>query len=116
MLTSLFYRWELALSRRDRNRRIRPFEWGTGFIQNGTAVQDPKLYLLEHARQAVEQSDEYHSYPPVKDYRLEGSHLTFTSPLETIYPRNNQVHGWFFPTQSAKRAVLVLPQWNSDGQ
>ncbi len=116
MFSRLFYRWEAALSRRDRNRRIRPFDWGTEFIHNGVPVKDPRLHLLEYARHAVERSDEYYSYRPVSDYRLEGSHLTFTSPLCTIYPKNNTVHGRYFRTESKGRAVLVIPQWNSDGR
>ena len=116
MLADLFRRWEVALSRRDRNRRIRPFEWGTEFVQNGAPIHDPKVYLLTYARQALERSDEYHSYRPVSDYRLQGPHLTFSSPVQTIYPSNNTVHGWYFPTQSRGRAVLVLPQWNSNSQ
>jgi len=116
MLADLFRRWDVALSRRDRNRRIRPFEWGTEFVQNGAPIHDPKVYLLTYARQALERSDEYHSYRPVSDYRLQGPHLTFSSPVQTIYPSNNTVHGWYFPTQSRGRAVLVLPQWNSNSQ
>ena len=46
-----------------------------------------------------------------------GRHLTFTSPLETPYPENNVVHADFFPAAlDRRRAVLVLPQWNSDAQ
>ncbi|MDR0841980.1 MAG: alpha/beta hydrolase family protein, partial [Acidobacteriota bacterium] len=57
----------------------------------------------------------YYSYAPVEDFRLQGSHLTFTSPLQTISPVNNTVHGWLFP-KDPKRVVLMLPQWNADAQ
>jgi hypothetical protein len=113
MLASLFYRWELSLSRKDRNRKIRPFEWGTEFVQNGIPISDPRLYLLEYAREALAHSDEYHSYKPVTDYCLKGRHLTFSTPLPGIYARNNTVHGRYFPAESRERVVLVLPQWNS---
>src|SRR5687768_16898350 len=116
MLTHLFRKWEIHLSRRDVNRRIRPFEWGTEFVQGGISIQDPKEHLLEFSRRAVARSDEYHSYEPVKDFRLEGQHLTFTSPLVTKYAKNNTVHGWYFPKKPSSRAVLVLPQWNSNAQ
>jgi hypothetical protein len=114
MLAGLFKAWEYRLSRRDTNRTVRPFEWGTEFIGNGANAGDPKEYLLRYAQAALDQSDSYHSYAPVTDYRLEGSHLTFSSPLPMQYPRNNTVHGRFFPTQSNGKVVLVLPQWNAD--
>ena len=116
MMTRLFHRWELRLSRRDTRRTIEPFEWGLDFVRNGIPIDNAKNYLLEYAREAIEHSDAYHSYKPVDDYRLEGNHLRFTSPLATMYPNNNTVHGWYFPVSSRRRVVLVLPQWNSDGQ
>jgi hypothetical protein len=114
MLARIFKSWEARLSRRDKNRRIRPFEWGVEFVANGIPIADPKQYLIEYARRAVAESDSYHAYAPVRDYRLEGGHLTFSSPLQTIYPRNNTVHGRYFPAGSRGLVVLVLPQWNAD--
>ena len=116
MLSRLFYFWERNLSQRDTNRRIRPFEWGLEFISEKPVAEDPRLYLLEYARSAVAESDAYHAYQQVKDWRLDGSHLTFTTPSPGIYPKNNTVHGWHFPTDSDGRVVLVLPQWNADAQ
>ena len=116
MLAGFFRRWELKLSERDRNRRIRNFEWGLDFVQDGIPAADPKACLIEHSRRVLAESDAYHSYQPARDYRLEGNHLTFTSPLPTVSPRNNTVHGWYFPAESRGRVVLVLPQWNADGR
>jgi len=113
MLPQLFRRWEESLSRRDRNRIIRPFEWGWEFVQNGAPAADPRQALLEFARSALADSDAYHSFRPVTDYHLEGTHLTFSSPVQTIYPKNNTVHARYFPTESRGRVVLVLPQWNA---
>ncbi len=113
MLEHIFRKWEYALSRRDTNRKIRPFEWGVDFTGDGTSAGDPRRCLVEYARVALEHSDEYHSYKPVTDYRLQGNHLTFTSPVKTIYPKNNTVHARLFPADSHGRAVLVLPQWNA---
>jgi hypothetical protein len=114
MLAGLFKKWEYKLSQRDTNRFVRPFEWGTEFVCNGSQVEDPREFLLHYSESALQNSDSYHSYPPVSDYRLEGSHLTFSSPMPTQYPKNNTVHGAFFPTDSQGRVVLVLPQWNAD--
>jgi hypothetical protein len=116
MLAGVFRRWELRLAEKDRNRRVRPFEWGLDFVQDGTPATDPKSYLIEHSRRVLLDSDRHHSYEPVLDYQLDGSHLTFTSALPTTSPRNNTVHGWYYPAQSRGRVVLVLPQWNADAR
>jgi hypothetical protein len=117
VLSQLFYHWELRLSRRDTNRIVRPFEWGLEFLSNnGLSGSDPKSLLMHYAKNAVEECNKYHAYQPVKDYALDGTHLTFSSPLPGIYPPNNTVHGRFFPANSEGRAVLVLPQWNADAQ
>jgi hypothetical protein len=116
VLSRLFYLWEKNLSQRDTNRTVRDFEWGLEFVADGRAAGDPKRRLLEIAQEAVEQSDQYHSYAPVGDWRLFGRHLTFTSAVPTPYPKNNTVHAWHFPADSKGRVVLVLPQWNADGR
>ncbi len=77
---------------------------------------DPKLFMLDYARRAVAESDEYHSYTPIKDWHLKGQHLTFTSPIPTLYPQNNTVHARYFPAGSKRRVILVLPQWNCDAR
>jgi hypothetical protein len=109
-----FYRWENWLSRRDTNKRTHPFEWGLEFLADNHASMNPKQYLIEYSRRALASSDEYHSYLPVADYRLEGNHLKYSSPLPSIYPKNNTVHARFFPVPSKGRVVLILPQWNAD--
>jgi hypothetical protein len=116
MLAGFFRRWELRLAEKDQDRKVRPFEWGLDFVQDGIPVTDPKSYLIDHSRRVLLDSDSYHSYEPVRDFRLDDSHLTFTSALPTTSPRNNTVHGWYFPAQSRGRVVLVLPQWNADAR
>jgi hypothetical protein len=116
VLSRFFFLWEQSLSKRDRNRSIYPFEWGLEFVAGGSQVERPREQLLSCARQILAESEDYHAYKPVSDYRLNGAHLTFSSPLPTVYPRNNTVHARYFPVDSAGRVVLVLPQWNSDPQ
>ncbi len=70
--------------------------------------------MLAFAQRALAQSEAYHSYSRVRDWQLKEQHLTFTSPLATIYPKNNTVHARYYPADSNGRVVLVLPQWNSD--
>jgi hypothetical protein len=116
VLPRIFHSWELKLSKRDTNRKVRPFKWGLDFITDAPPEEDPKSFLLDFARRAVADSDQYHAYSPVNDYKLDGRHLSFSSPLPSRYPKNNTVHGMFFPTDSRGRVVLVLPQWNADAQ
>ena len=39
--------------------------------------------------------------------------LRFTSPVRSPYPENNLVNARWFPAQG-RRAVVLLPHWNSD--
>jgi hypothetical protein len=108
-------RWETSLATRDTNRVVRPFEWGLDWLglaqQNGNAGAQIRGYSAK----VLADSDAFFSYRTPADYRLDGSHLTFTSPLGSPYPENNTVHGEFFECPRARgRAVLVLPQWNAD--
>ena len=116
MLSKVFYHWEKWLSQRDTNRRVRNFEWGLEFVQGDAGEEDPKKFLLNHARKVLAESDRYHDYSRVQDAHIDGRHLTFTSPLKGIYSKNNTVHAQYFPVESDGRAVIVLPQWNSDLQ
>ena len=116
MLSRLFFLWEQYLARRDTNRIVRPFEWGLEFVCDGSPVDNPKAWLLDYAKRAIAESDAYYSYPPVKEWRLDGDHLTFSTPLPSMYPKNNTVHGRYFPVDSGGRVVVVLPQWNADAQ
>jgi hypothetical protein len=109
--------WEYELATRDKNRVVRPFEWGADWLGVVSSNGDPSAAIREHVRRSVADSDAYFSCPTPEDYRLSGSHLTFSSPLGTPYPENNLVHGEFFPVPDRRRrAVLVLPQWNADAQ
>lgn len=116
MLSKIFYHWEKRLSQRDTNRTVRDFEWGLEFVSENVRTEDSKKFLLEYARKALDDSDRYHSYSRIEDVQMTDRHLTFTSPLQGIYPKNNTVHALYFPVQSDGRVVLVLPQWNSDLQ
>lgn len=114
MLSRIFYRWEKKLSQRDTNRKVRAFDWGIEFVSSRNGAENPRQFLMEYARKALDDSERYHSYAPADNVRIEGRHLTFDSPLHTIYPKNNTVHALHYPVESDGRAVVVLPQWNAD--
>ena len=113
--------WELRLASRDTNRVVRVFEWGEEWSRNWP-VPDversgngaPGESLRRVAQAATRASDEFFSYRPPTDFRLEGDVLRFTSAVQTPSVENNTVSALWFPAPgAATRAVIVLPQWNS---
>ena len=99
---------------------------------------DSEKFLREYNRRIVASSDEFYSYKSPSDFRLErrevqvfstrevpdpkleakvrGTHadfLRFTSPVHSPYPENNLVNARWFPARG-RRAVVLLPHWNSD--
>ncbi len=114
-------RWERKLASRDSNRVVRPLEWGTDWLHSigfpacpADANGDAPECVERFAVHAVAESDRFYSYEPVRDYQLRDGMLTFTSPAETRYPENDRVHASWFPVAGKeKRALVVLPQWNS---
>jgi len=104
----------------------------------GYATEAPADFLLDYNRRIVANSDEFYSYTRPTDFRLErrevrvfstrdvpdprleakvkgrfADFLRFTSPVATPYPENNLANARWFPTQG-RRAVVLLPHWNSD--
>lgn len=129
MIHRLYSNWiekrEEYLMTRSNDRVVRPFEWGAEWLHtwptNGNVHlngQGELQFLRDANLQAIERSDEFFGYQVPQDYRLQGNRLTFTSPVHTPYPENNTVHGQWFPVvrkdgSHPKRAVIVLPHWNS---
>lgn len=108
-------RWEYELATKDTNRQVRPFEWGESFLDGLHVNGDMRKSVKSWVRRAVEQSDRHYQEPPVHDYCLENGTLKFTSAVRSPYPENNTVYADFFPAEKDQgRAVVVLPQWNSD--
>jgi pimeloyl-ACP methyl ester carboxylesterase len=114
-------RWERKLATRDTNRVVRPFEWGTEWLNgigfpacpaevNGEAAASVSRFAAE----ALADSNRFYSYTPPGDYQLQQGRLTFSSPVRSGYVRNNTVHALWFPApRDGRRALVVLPQWNS---
>ncbi len=108
-------RWERGLAQQDPNRVVHPFEWGLEWLERKACADDPSRQLRDYVRSAVQGSDEFFAYERPRDFALDGSHLTFTTPLGSPHPENNIVHADFFPAgRDRTRAVVVLPQWNAD--
>jgi hypothetical protein len=142
------YRWEHALTSRDTNRIVRPFEWGLDWAERWPVAHSaPKdhseaeieRYWFDLNERIVEHSEEFYSYRRPTNFCLEqrpvrvhqtgsnpdpkldrkhanriGTFLRFTSPVETPYPENNLMNARWFPAERSKKAMIVIPQWNSD--
>ena len=121
MLSGAFHAWERRLAAASTDRLVRPFEWGVDWIDSTAGVSDDAAaaFLEQWAAAAVENSDEFYALPPSDDFTLDGDRLTYPSAVVTPHPENNIVRARYFPDRSPqgrRRAVIVLPQWNSDAQ
>jgi len=104
----------------------------------GQVTQNPEKFFLDYNRRILAASDDFFSYRPVTDFHLEtrevqvfstravpdpkfeakvrgtfAEFLRFTSPVVSPYPENNLANARWFPAPG-RRAVVLLPHWNSD--
>jgi dienelactone hydrolase len=104
----------------------------------GLTQDDAEKFFLDYNRRIVAGSDEFYSYARPRDFRVErrevqvfstravpdpkleakvkgtfAEFLRFTSPVRTPYPENNLVNARWFPVRG-RRAIVLLPHWNSD--
>jgi dienelactone hydrolase len=105
---------------------------------SGQGSRELLEYFSRFNDRIVQASDDFYSYQKPSDFRLErrevqvfstrevpdprleekvrGTHaefLRFTSPVATPFPENNLVNARWFPARG-RRAVVLLPHWNSD--
>lgn len=109
---------EIAHTRKDDNRIVRPFSWGTEFIRDHVNGHDPRVIFSKHTAQAMARSEEFYALPEIDDWDLQGDHLTWTSAIQTPSPENNIVHARLFTPKKERKnkpraGVVVLPQWNA---
>ena len=120
MIARAFHHWERRLASISTNRVPRPFDWGLEWLgDQDIAAADPRGTLQAWGEATVARGEDFFAVTPATDYALRGDMLTFTSAIETPHPDNNLVRARYFPDASPrgrKRAVLVLPQWNSDAE
>jgi pimeloyl-ACP methyl ester carboxylesterase len=102
------------------------------------ASPDLLEYFSRFNERIIRDSDNFYAYRKPADFRLErrevqvfstrevpdprleekvrgkyAEFLRFTSPVVTPYPENNLVNARWFPARG-RRAVVLLPHWNSD--
>ena len=118
----MFGKWmrarEIAHTKKDDNRIVRPFAWGLEFISDHVNGDDPRVLLNEHTRRAMADSENFYSLPQINDYELTGDRLTWTSAVRTPSAENNIVRARLFRPKKERKnrpraAVVVLPQWNA---
>jgi hypothetical protein len=115
-----FHRWERRLASVDTNRVVRPFEWGLDWLDLG-AHDAPGSRLSTWARATTRESDRFFETAPTADYERRGDLLRFPSALTTPHAVNDTVVARIFPAQGRNgrppgKAVVVLPQWNSNSE
>src|SRR5947208_13526241 len=115
-ILSLFGRWmrarEIAHTKRDNNRVVRPFAWGLEFVSDHLNGDDPRFVLAQYSERAMAASEEFYALPAIQDWKLNGDHLTWTSAVQTPSPENNVAHARLFTPRRERRnkpraAVLV---------
>jgi pimeloyl-ACP methyl ester carboxylesterase len=115
-------RWENELCFRSTDRVVRPFEYGIEWSRNWplpdsvfAEAGDPERFLASVNREVLAHSAGFFGYDTPAGFELsEDNWLSFRSPAETPYPENNVVRAQWFPARNdGRRAVVVLPHWNS---
>ena len=134
MLAPIFHAWERRLASVSKDRVVRPFEWGIDWISENGHHDNASAVLEQWVEDALRDSQTFFTAPPTSDFEFvaaganmngdgEAGTLRFPSAHVTPHAENNIVVARWFPAKDEPplgvrrgrgRAVLVLPQWNSD--
>jgi len=90
---------EIAYTKRDDNRVVRPFAWGLEFIRDHVNGTDPRSVFREHTAQAMAGSEDFYALPEISDWELTDDVLTWTSVIKTPSPENNIARARLFPAR-----------------
>src|SRR5687767_10161142 len=106
-MPDFFGKWmrarEIAHTKRDDNRVVRPFAWGLEFITDHVNGDDPRNVLREYSARAMAGSEEFYALPEITDWDLKGDHLTWTSVVKTPSIENNTVHARLFTPKRERK-------------
>jgi pimeloyl-ACP methyl ester carboxylesterase len=124
VLESIFHAWERRLAAVTTDRVVRPFEWGLDWVpSNGFRPgMRPEEILDQWSADILADSNAFFSAPPTRNYIVTpGGVVRYPTAVPTPHATNNTVHARLFPAREGRwtrgrprRAVVVLPQWNSD--
>jgi len=135
VIARFFHSWEHRLASVSKDRVVRPFEWGTDWI-GGASVGNTREEVERWVDDVMRDTDAFFACPPTSDYTFtpasaelrengEAGTLRFPSALVTPHAENNTAMARWFPAAGESplgasgprgRAVVVLPQWNSDAE
>ncbi|MFN2411726.1 MAG: hypothetical protein ABR535_01535, partial [Pyrinomonadaceae bacterium] len=96
MLRRYMHRRERHFAMLNDNRVVRPFEWGTEFIDAGADGVDPRTVFEGFSRKTLADSEAFFSIPEITDYKLYGRELTWPSSIETPSLENNIAYATYF--------------------
>lgn len=125
MLQGFFHAWEHRLASVNKDRVVRPFEWGVDWLSpNAHELVAPHDAIERWVDEIMRDPTGFFETPETRDYEFqpaspehrqkgEAGTLRFPSALTTPHPANNTASARWFPS-GGDRAVVVLPQWNSD--
>jgi pimeloyl-ACP methyl ester carboxylesterase len=130
ILSSFFHAWERRLASVSKDRLVRPFEWGADWLSpNGHGHLPDDERIRQWVDEVMRDSAAFFETPATGDYQFEAASpehlrkgeagtLRFPSALTTPHPVNNVASARWFPSAEGARgrAVVVLPQWNSDAE
>jgi dienelactone hydrolase len=131
MFASLFHAWERRLASVTKDRVVRPFDWGVDWLSSNHDGDPDHLRVERWVDEAMRDTDAFFAVPPTRDYELtranrdlaaqgEAGTLRFPSAFVSPHAHNNTVVARWFPatgeSSGPTRAVVVLPQWNSDAE
>jgi dienelactone hydrolase len=109
---------EVAHTKRDDNRVVRPFAWGLEYIAEHVNGDDPRDVFTSFSANTMQASEQFYELPEIMDFKLQDRILTWTSAVHTPSAENNLARARLFTPKRERRnkpraAVLVLPQWNA---
>jgi len=142
MLQRFFHAWEHRLASVTKDRVVRPFDWGLDWVSSNHEGAPAAARVEAWVNEAMRDTDAFFATPPTDEFafqpadaeaasRGEGGTLRFPSAYVSPHAENNTVVARWFPAAGEQpvradgssggsqqrqrgRAVVVLPQWNSD--
>ena len=120
MLRRWIENWELSIYADDLgDRRPQNFGWGLDELADLLPVQhshlDPRTVLAEAGRELSADGETFYEAPPPQVESFDGHRLCFVSPLPSSHAETSLASARLFESSPGSgRAVIVIPQWNSD--
>ncbi|HRH44244.1 MAG TPA: hypothetical protein PKY82_21605 [Pyrinomonadaceae bacterium] len=114
MLKRYMHNRERFFIGQDSNRVVRPFEWGTEFVEKNYTGDNPRQFFYDLSKKVVAESDSFFELSTEIDFEVRDTDLTWQSAVTTKWAENNLVRAKFFPyAKNKKAAVVILPHWNA---